>query len=972
MMNDSQTQDSTVAVAVIGMAGRFPGARNLEEFWRNLRAGVESVTFFSDEELAAAGVGAGLLGRPEYVKARGILESADLFDASFFGFNPVEASVLDPQQRLFMECAWEALENAGYEAERYEGAVGVFAGASMSTYLLNLFGNESVPVGPYIISISNDKDHLPLRTSYKLNLKGPSVAVQTSCSTSLVAVHLACQSLLSYQCDIALGGGVSVTVPQKSGYLYVEGGINSPDGHCKPFDARANGTVSGSGVGVVVLKRLSDAFADGDSILAVIRGSAINNDGSLKVGYTAPSVDGQAAVIAMAQAAAEVEPETITYVEAHGTGTFLGDPIEIAALTQAFRDGGAREKQFCAVGSVKSNIGHTDAAAGVTGLIKTVLALRHGEIPPSLHFAEPNPQIDFANSPFYVNAELSAWETGGSPRRAGVSSFGIGGTNAHVVVEEAPAPEAAAPSRPAQLLLVSARTDAALEAATANLAAHLRRPGGESLADVAYTLQVGRRAFERRRVLVSSDRADAAGALETLDARRVFTSARVVADRPVAFMFPGQGSQYVGMGRGLYETEAAFREQVDECAQLLRPHLGLDLRAVLYPEAGGEAEAARELARTALTQPALFVVEYALARLWASWGVVPRAMIGHSIGEYVAACLAGVFSLADALRLVATRGRLMQQLPEGAMLAVPLSEREVQLLLDKRLSLAAVNAPALCTVAGPPEQIDALLGELAARGVECQRLHTSHAFHSAMTEPMLEPFAEHLRRVGLKPPRIPFVSNLTGNWITDDEATDPGYWAKHLRHAVRFADGVRRLLGDAELLLLEVGPGRTLTSLANQSSDEPGRPAALSSLRHPRDRAPDVEFLLGALGKLWLAGVRVDWPAFSAAEERRRVPLPTYPFERKRHWIEAPTARAREAVPEVSASADANGDGRTNGNGRQPATDARPPRPPAAPPASVARALERTAERQLRMMSEQVRQQGELLSSQLELLRRAR
>jgi acyl transferase domain-containing protein len=437
-------------------------------------------------------------------------------------------------------------------------------------------------------------------------------------------------------------------------------------------------------------------------------------------------------------------------------------------------------------------------------------------------------------------------------------------------------------------------------------------------------------------------------------------------------MFPGQGSQYVGMGRGLYETEAAFREQVDECAQLLRPHLGLDLRAVLYPEAGGEAEAARELARTALTQPALFVVEYALARLWASWGVVPRAMIGHSIGEYVAACLAGVFSLADALRLVATRGRLMQQLPEGAMLAVPLSEREVQLLLDKRLSLAAVNAPALCTVAGPPEQIDALLGELAARGVECQRLHTSHAFHSAMTEPMLEPFAEHLRRVGLKPPRIPFVSNLTGNWITDDEATDPGYWAKHLRHAVRFADGVRRLLGDAELLLLEVGPGRTLTSLANQSSDEPGRPAALSSLRHPRDRAPDVEFLLGALGKLWLAGVRVDWPAFSAAEERRRVPLPTYPFERKRHWIEAPTARAREAVPEVSASADANDDGRTNGNGRQPATDARPPRPPAAPPASVARALERTAERQLRMMSEQVRQQGELLSSQLELLRRAR
>ncbi|HLM55240.1 MAG TPA: amino acid adenylation domain-containing protein [Pyrinomonadaceae bacterium] len=873
-------------IAVIGMSGRFPGARGVEQFWENLRAGVESVSFFSDEELIAAGVDPALVARPDYVKAGVVLEDVEQFDASFFGYSPREAEVMDPQHRLFLECAWEALERAGHDPERDGGPVGVFAGAGVSSYAYNLLSHPEIveAVGGLQIAIGNDKDHLPTHVSYKLNLRGPSVAVQTACSTSLVAVHMACQSLLNGECRTALAGGVSIHGGEKQGYLYQEGGIYSPDGHCRAFDEGARGTISGSGVGVVVLKRLADALADGDHVHAVIKGSAVNNDGSQKVGYTAPSVEGQAEAIREAQRAAGVGPETIGYVEAHGTGTPLGDPIEIAALTQVFRRG-TDEKGFCAVGSLKTNLGHLDTAAGVAGLMKTVLALEHRTIPPSLNFTRPNPALDLDNSPFYVSTEASEWPArGGGPRRAGVSSFGIGGTNAHVVLEEAPTPEPSGESRPWQLLMLSARTETALEQATANLAAHLDRRPDASLADVAYTLQVGRKTFGHRRVLVCRGREDARDGLEALHPERVLTSAGEGLDRNVVFMFPGQGAQHVGMGLGLYRQERVFREQVDGCCETLRAHLGFDLRDVLYPRAGEEAEAAGRLRQTQVTQPALFVVEYALARLWMSWGVRPAAMIGHSVGEYVAACLAGVFSLEDALQLVALRGRLIQSLPEGAMLSVPLAEDELRDLLGEELSVAAVNGPSLCTASGPREAIDELRRGLASRGVDSKRLHTSHAFHSRMMAPAVAEFNDEVRRVRLGAPQMRYVSNVTGTWVKADDATDPAYWAQHLRRTVRFADGVREVLKDANALMLGVGPGHALGAMVKPLAREAGQPV-INSMRHPDEQTSDEEVLIRGLGRLWLAGVRVDWRGFYADEVRRRVPLPTYPFERRRYWV---------------------------------------------------------------------------------------
>lgn len=889
-MSDSGAYDSTGGVAIIGMSCRFPGAKNIAQFWQNLREGIESITRFSDQELEEAGVDPDILSDPNYVKAGGILDDVELFDAAFFGFNPREAEILDPQQRVFLECAWEAFENAGYDPQSCPGAVGVYAGVSISSYLDNIYSNPEIVelLGDYQILLGNDKDQLPTYVSYKFDLKGPSMAIQTACSTSLVAICMACQSLLDYQCDMVLAGGSSIAVPQKTGYLYQEGMIVSPDGHCRAFDSQAQGTVGGNGVGVVLLKRLDDAVAHGDHIYAVIKGWALNNDGSLKVGYTAPSIEGQAEVIAMAHALAGIDPETISYVEAHGTGTPLGDPIEIRALTEAFR-AQTDKKNFCAVGSVKTNIGHLDSAAGVAGLIKTALALKHRMIPPSLHFKQPNPKIDFANSPFYVNDRLKEWRTGATPRLAGVSSFGIGGTNAHAILEETPAmrpsPET---TRPYKLLLISARTPSALEKATSNLAEHLRANPDLNLADVAYTLQVGRKPFNHRRMLVCRDLDDAAGALERLDPKRVLTSAPQPRERPVVFMFSGQGTQYVNMGRELYETEPFFREQVDICSELLKPHLGLDLRSdVLYPSAGeSEQESAQRLEQTALTQPALFVIEYALARLWMEWGVRPQAMIGHSIGEYVAACLSGVFSLEDALQLVAARGRLMQQAASGAMLAVPLSEKDVEPLLGEKLSLAAVNGPSSCVVSGLAESISELEAHLNEKGLACRRLHTSHAFHSALMEPLLIPFTEQVKGVKISPPGLPYVSNVTGNWITAAEATDPGYWARHLRQTVRFADGLERLLKESDSVLLEVGPGQTLSALARQHPAKASEQVVLNSLRHPQERQPDVAFLLTTLGRLWLAGVRVDWKKFHE-DVRRRLPLPTYPFDRQRYWIEA-------------------------------------------------------------------------------------
>jgi acyl transferase domain-containing protein/acyl carrier protein len=888
--------DDKDEIAIIGMAGRFPGANKIDIFWQNLRSGVESISFFTDEELISVGVDSELLKNPNYVKANGILENIDLFDAAFFGFSPREAEITDPQHRLFLEAVWEALENAGYNSETYSGQIGLFAGVGISTYLLtNLYTNRDLMESEDNIVIGNDKDFLPTQISYKLNLKGPSINVQTACSTSLVAVHLACQSLLNGESDIALAGGVTVGAQQRAGYHYQQGGIQSPDGHCRAFDAQAQGTVGGNGLGVVVLKRLEDAIADGDYIHAVIKGSAVNNDGSLKVGYTAPSVDGQREVILEALALAVVEPETISYVETHGTGTILGDPIEIKALTQAFRTS-TNKKGFCAIGSVKTNVGHLDTAAGVAGLIKTVLALKYQQIPPSLHFEKPNPQIDFANSPFYVNTKLTEWKTNGTPRRAGVSSFGIGGTNAHIILEEAPVVEtrnfAFPPSRPWQLLLLSAKTSTALNTATTQLRDYLEQNPDTPLPDVAYTLQVGRRAFDYRRIIICQDRDDAIKSLDSQNPQRIFSHQHKPGHCPVIFMFSGQGSQYANMGRELYEVELTFKKHVDTCAAILQPHLGLDIRSLLYPNPEETETASNQLQQTSLTQSALFVVEYALAQLLMEWGVRPEAMIGHSIGEYVAAMIAGVFSLEDALKIVAKRGQLMQQVSPGSMLAIRLPEKDVRTLLSenelyrKSLQIAVINSPSSSVVSGTNDAVAVLEQQLSSIEVECRQLHTSHAFHSVMMEPILSAFGEAMKTVELNPPKIRFISNVTGSWISAEQATNPDYWCQHLRQTVRFSDGISQLLQQFEGVFLEVGPGRTLSTFTTQHLEKDAKQQVLTSLRHVKEQQSDVCFLLQTLGRLWLAGVEIDWSGFYAHEKRHRLPLPTYPFERQRYWIE--------------------------------------------------------------------------------------
>jgi amino acid adenylation domain-containing protein/non-ribosomal peptide synthase protein (TIGR01720 family) len=921
-MRDSFTGQE---VAIVGMSGRFPGARTVEEFWRNLRGGVDSITRFSEEELLAAGVRPDLVRNPDYVRANGLLRDVELFDAAFFGLSPRDAVYLNPTQRLFLECAWEALEQAGYDPAAYAGRVGVFSGAELNGYWKLVARHPKLRGAELPIHLGNAPGSVPTRTSFLLGLEGPSLNVQTACSSSLVAIHLAYQSVLSGESDMALAGGVSIEVPQVKGYLYEKGGIASPTGQCRSFDADARGAVRGSGVGIVLLKRLADALEDGDTIHAMVLGTAVNNDGSGKIGFTAPRRDGQARAIGEALAMAGVEPDSISYVEGHGSATELGDPIEVEALTQAFRERTDRTG-FCALGSVKSNVGHLDSAAGIAGLIKTVLSLEHGEIPPSLYFERPSPRIDFERSPFFVNAELRPWPRGGAPRRAGVSSFGMGGTNAHVVLEEAPQAEPSGPSRPLQLLVLSARTPAALEEATDRLALHLRENPEQPLADVAHTLRVGRRRFTHRRVLVCGGREEAAAALEARDPARIRGAAAEWDGREVVFLFPGLGDHYGQMARGLYEAEPVFREEVDRCAEILREQLGRDIREVLFPgdapaeqrpgagaagagtdlrrmlgRGGGDAadgELARtELARTELAHPAVFVVEYALARLWMAWGIAPAAMLGHSLGEYVAATLAGVFELPDALALVAERARLVAELPEGAMLAVPMDPAGVEPLLRGGIALAAHNAPGLCTLSGPPEAVAALEAELLERGVACRRLAASHPFHSPLMEPVAERLAARVRRVPLRAPALPFLSNVTGTWITAAEATDPAYWTRHLCRTVRFAECLAELLADPGRLLLEVGPGRTLGTFALAAGA--AEPSVLASLRHAYTRQPDQAFLLETLGRSWLAGARPDWRAFAAGERRRRVPLPTYPWERQRFWVDAPPrgGRKRRAGP---------------------------------------------------------------------------
>jgi phthiocerol/phenolphthiocerol synthesis type-I polyketide synthase E len=889
---------SLTSIAIIGMAGRFPGARNIDEYWRNLRDGIESVTFLTAEQIETFGVDQKLRDDPNYVKAVAMLDGYDLFDASFFGISHREAEIMDPQHRIFLECAWEALEMAGYSATNYMRPIAVYGGATINTYLLyNLLPADEIvsSLEPVQINIGNGGDFLTTRVSYKLNLKGPSHLVQSACSTSLTAIHIACQSLLNEECDTALAGGVSINVSQRAGYKYIEGGIASPDGHCRAFDAEAQGTIFGSGVGIVVLKRLADALSDNDTIHAVIRGSAINNDGSLKVGYTAPSIDGQSAVVVEALAMAGVAADTINYVETHGTGTPFGDPVEIAALTKAFRTN-TDKKNFCAIGSVKTNIGHLDAAAGVAGLIKTVLTLKHRQLPASLHFRQPSPQIDFAGSPFYVNTELREWGSGGSKLRAGVSSFGVGGTNAHIVLEEAPPFEPSGPSRQCQLLILSAKTEAALTAMMANLAAHLTSNADLNLVDVAYTLQVGRESFPHRCIVTARDIPDAADAL--MNTERMVKGVLNKRCKPpsLTFMFPGQGAQYPNMGRFLYKHEPLFRQEINNCAAIIRERVGIELLDVLYSDSKEDHLVSQRLQETTTAQLSLFVTEYALAQLWLSWGIQPQALAGHSIGEYVAACLAGVFTLEDALSIVTNRGRLMQELPGGGMLAVPLSELQLRPFLSDDITIAAVNGPSRCTIAGPYNAIDKLMGQLHDDGISFRRLHTSHAFHSPMMEPAMHRFREVVASVKLRPPKLPYLSNLSGGWVTMEEATDPNYWANHICATVRFGDNLATLLADENAVLLELGPGHMLTRMARQHPDCKPSHVIAPSLRHPEQSQDDIAVLLDALGRLWVAGVEPDWEKFYKRERQRRVPLPTYPFDRKRYWVE-PFQRGRSADP---------------------------------------------------------------------------
>jgi amino acid adenylation domain-containing protein len=894
-MSDEQSLEGRIAI--VGMAGRFPGAPSVNAWWANLCQGVESVRFFSDAEIDDW-FDPAVRAAPNYVAARPVLDDVEMFDAGFFGMHARDAELTDPQQRVFLECAWQALEDGGYDPGAYTGTIGVYAGASMNTYFLNNVCQDrrsleefttNFQVGEYSTLLGAGREFLATRVSYKLDLKGPSMTIQTACSTSLVAIAQACQALLLYQTDMALAGGVSITFPQHRGYLHQDGGMVSADGHCRPFDAAASGTIFGSGAGVVLLKRLDEAVVDGDHIYAVILGCGLSNDGAEKVGFTAPSIDGQVAAIAQALAQAGVDARSIGYVECHGTATPLGDPIEIAALIKAFRLS-TEDTQFCAIGSAKGNIGHLDAAAGVTGLIKTALMLRHRRMVPSLHYVRPNARIDFATSPFWVNTDAAEWKSE-LPRRAGVSSLGVGGTNAHVVLEEPP------PQSPrddslagAEVLLLSARSATALEQMRGQLSSALETSGSHApgLADIAFTLQRGRREFAHRCAIVARDRADAAAVLVARDGVRRSEAEAAGAAPPVVFMFPGQGAQHLQMAAAVYRRFPQFRAALDCCATVLRAH-DVDLIAALY---GDTSEAATErLSMTGTAQPAIFAVEYALAMLWQSWGITPTACIGHSVGEFTAACIAGVFSLEDALRLVALRGRLMEQLPRGFMLAVRLAEGALGAFLEPGISIAAVNSPSLCVLAGPFEQLEALEQRLDRAGAAHRRLHTSHAFHSAMMDPMIAPFAQALRTVSLSAPTVPYVSCVTGAWITQSEAMSPDYWARHAREPVRFATAVQTVSAEGTPLLLEVGPGNTLCLLASQNVRTLAR-AIVASLPDANQPSRDDETLLLAAGKLWTHGAAMDWSAIAVAPGRR-VPLPGYAFERKRYWIDPPAKMSR-------------------------------------------------------------------------------
>ncbi|HCQ64034.1 MAG TPA: polyketide synthase [Rhodobacteraceae bacterium] len=900
-------RETAADIAIVGMAAHLPGADGIAAYWDNLARGVESIRRYSRDELIAAGAAPHLVDRPDYVPAAAPLDGFAEFDADFFGLSPKEAAIMDPQHRQFLEVAWEALENAGHPPSKSPGPIGVYAGCGMGSYFyFNICSNPELvdDVGMFLLRhTGNDKDFLATRVSHVFDMTGPSVNVQTACSTSLVAAHYAMQALLAGDCDMAIAGGVTIELPQNRGYLHKEGEILSPDGHCHAFDHRAQGTVFGSGAGAVVLRRLDDAIRDGDHIWAVLKGSAINNDGAAKAGYLAPSVDGQAEAIAEAQLMSGVTADTIDYVECHGTGTYLGDPIEVAALTQAFQES-TDEVGFCKLGSVKTNIGHLDTAAGVASLIKTALSLHHRQIPPSLNFEAPNPDVDFEHSPFRVNDTLSDWVSHKGPRRAGVNSLGVGGTNAHAVLEEAPERAASESSDwPFQILCLSARSKAALDDTAARLADHLTTHPDQDLADIAWTLKEGRHAFERRRVVVAETHTEAAAKLAENDPRRVFTHTAL--DQPDAvFMFPGGGAQYAGMARDLYETEPEFARWMDKGLEILAPRLDYDIRALWLPEPGEEAKADERLKQPSVQLPLIMICEVALAKLWMSWGVTPSALVGHSMGENTAACLAGVMSFEDCIGLVHLRGKLFDTVPAGGMLSVALSAKALRPLLGDDLDLGAVNAPNLSVATGPQAALDALQKELEAREVDCQRIGIDIAAHSRMLEPILEEFGRYLRSIKLNPPRIPFTSNRSGQMITDAEATSPDYWVAHLRGTVDF-EGCIGTLADKNRIFIEVGPGKALSSLAGQHAQvDPNQ--VIGSLRHPTDDTADDAYFMAMLGRVWALGGEIAWEQVWGEARRVRVPLPSYAFRRTQYFIEPGEARAapeagwlmREEIPE--------------------------------------------------------------------------
>ncbi|MGW3954238.1 type I polyketide synthase [Streptomyces sp. NPDC004752] len=888
--------------AVVGLNCRLPGARDVGEYWFNLKAGVESIATWSPEELLDAGIDPKKVHDPRYVKARPAFADVEKFDARFFRFTPREAEIRDPQHRLFLEVSYSALEDAGYDPFSVPGRVGVFAGSAPNAYQAQNVSHHPdriESVGQMAVAIGNDVDYLAPTVSFKLGLGGPSVNVVTACSSSLVAVHLACRSLLNGECETAVAGGVEVELPVVSGYWWSEGGIYSKSGHARPFDHEADGTVFGTGVGAVVLRRYEDAVRDRNHIYAVILGSSTNNDGGDRSGFTAPSITGQRALMRSAFDAAGVDPSTIGYVEAHGTGTLVGDPIEVTALSETFSASEETHEQRCLIGSVKGNIGHMGPAAGIAGLIKAVMAVREGVVPPLVNFTKANPKIEFESTPFQVNTQLAAWPERPGKRRATVSSYGVGGTNAFAIVEEAPKSRPGGRTRPWQVLALSARTESALEAAATNLGETCTQAvgswNGRDLANAAFTLATGRQQMRHRRAIVASDVGAAARVLTGRDAKNlatVFTGEAPKAGKaeiaPV-FVFPGQGSQHVGVAADLYGSEPIFTAELDRVAELLQEQIGIDLRDVVR-----DPETTVDVDQTRVAQPLLFAIEYALARLWLSWGVRPAAMIGHSVGEFVAATLAGVFSLEDAARLVAERGRLVQEMEPGGMLAVLAAEDQLGPMPDG-VSVAATNAPEVTVVSGPQEAIDLFAAQLDERGLNHQALHTSHAFHSAMMEPAEAPLLKLVADTTRNAPSIPIVSNVSGDYFTDEQITDPHYWAQHLRKPVRFSESITRLIEDGHTVFLEVGPSQALTGLIRPRVAAVGG-CALPSLHHERRPVPDGRVLASAVAELWCRGVELDWDAYYGHEIRCKVAMPTYPFERETHWLPRPSDAESQAA----------------------------------------------------------------------------